>query len=305
MTLPQVLAATYSSGFTFYDYACVFFSYIHEYRRDILNKLIGFVQANDAKGYDGYIAQLKSDAALGTAYNNYMQQLVNNANTFVDPVTSADYLANIPVGNLNDITAAITNVVAMSNISTTVDSSTYCHTYLIRGTCTVNQSVSQEVSWNYMDSLADTFIDKLDDLSWPGYKTVTAYFTDYKNNASSFQYTVVFRGILKQGIQLPIIHTILPDNRSPLKISFRNPYVPGSNIYLYAPTNNQLPCIVSIFDISGKLFARMHIKSNTCFIWPGKDQQGNPAASGFYLISVKGRDFIINRKLLLSKHTEF
>lgn len=302
MTLPEVLAATYASGFTFYTYACVFFSYMHVHRMDILNKLLDYVKANDASGYDSYIAQLKSDGALSTAYNNYMQELVDNANNFVDPVTSPDYLANIPDGNLNTIIDAIKTETGISTVTAQKDSSAYYHTYLISGTYTGISGLNQLAAWADMDDKVDSFLDKLDDKPWEGYKTVTCYFTDYTTSGGNYQFEVTFRGILKKGDAVPIIDnaTVIPVTSAGL--IFQNPYIPGTAIHISLPENAISQKVsIEIFDITGRMITHIPVHNESTVKWNGTNRQNNRIANGLYIVKLNVHDKVVTKTLLLSR----
>ncbi len=302
MTLPEVLAATYASGFTFYTYACVFFSYLHEHRMDILNTLVDYVKANNASGYDNYIAQLKNDGSLSTAYNNYMQELVDNANNFVDPITSPDYLAVMQDGNLSTIMDDIKSVTGISSVTSQVDSSAYCHSYLISGTYTGASGMNQLEAWADMDDKADSFLDKLDDISWPGYKTVTCYFTDYTTNSGNYQFDVTFRGISKQGDVTLVVHSVNVSNNSVAQLKFQNPYKPGSVIHISPPVNTISQKVsIEIFDITGRKITQVPVHNASTVKWNGSNSQNNLVANGFYIVRINVHDKVVTKTLLLSR----
>ncbi len=154
-----------------------------------------------------------------------------------------------------------------------------------------------------MDSTADSFLDRLDDLSWDGYKTVTCYFSDYRVSGNGYQYNVTFRGILKLCDQNPVIQKKGAGSVNPVAVSFINPYKPRSKIRLRIPStvkNKNHSFDVSIFDINGKRIKHQTITKKNSFTWSGCSQEGTRVSNGFYILTVSGEQFVLNRKLVLS-----
>lgn len=87
MTVSQILSVTYGN-FNFYRYAGLLFAYW--FRNDLatLMALLGLVRAADVPGFDALIAQLKVDAALETAYQQFLDGLVAGVGGLDDPQTA-------------------------------------------------------------------------------------------------------------------------------------------------------------------------------------------------------------------------
>ena len=87
MTVNEIIGACYSSGFTFYRYSSMLFSYLYEERRGILNEIVDLINADDLAGYNNLLADLKSDANLETAYQVFIDQKIAVLTQFQDPTT--------------------------------------------------------------------------------------------------------------------------------------------------------------------------------------------------------------------------
>ena len=69
--------------------------------------------------------------------------------------------------------------------------------YDLRGTFTGDAAGTPEADWAAMDMQLNGFLDQVDDLVWPGYRTVTAYFTDYHiNDTGEYEFDLVIKGLM-------------------------------------------------------------------------------------------------------------
>ncbi|HHT7228531.1 TPA: hypothetical protein ACTZ5W_005926 [Bacillus cereus] len=55
----------------------------------------------------------------------------------------------------------------------------FLYTFTLRGTYTGKKSAGVESNWRNLNTVLDTVLQQLSSKPWNGYKTVTAYFTNY------------------------------------------------------------------------------------------------------------------------------
>lgn len=106
MTVAQVVSSAYGD-FKFYRYAAMLFSYFYEYDLATFLQLIDLVRAGDVPGYDAKIAQLKTDANLQTAYDQYLLDLIANVVTLDDPSTVTPPLNALDAGTVATVQSLI------------------------------------------------------------------------------------------------------------------------------------------------------------------------------------------------------
>ncbi|QDZ77450.1 pre-peptidase C-terminal domain-containing protein, partial [Bacillus cereus] len=78
----------------------------------------------------------------------------------------------------------------------TEQTSDFFHTFTLRGTYTGKKTAGVESDWRNLNTVLDTILQQLSTKSWNGYKTVTAYFTNYRVNTNNqIECEIVFQGI--------------------------------------------------------------------------------------------------------------
>lgn len=102
MTVSQVLSSHYGD-FKFYHYAALLFAYWYQHDLATLFQVIDFVRAGDVAGYDAKIAQLKADANLQTAYDQYLDGLVAGIGSLDDPSTIVPPLNALDLATTADV----------------------------------------------------------------------------------------------------------------------------------------------------------------------------------------------------------
>ncbi len=110
MTIPDVLSATYSGGFTFYRYASMLFAYLHEERPGLLVDLLASVRADDTARVDALFLDLTTDPALQTEYDAYLDLQVSRVSQgwlFAEDVPTARTPSSLPGGNASDLLDSI------------------------------------------------------------------------------------------------------------------------------------------------------------------------------------------------------
>ncbi|CAH2463077.1 collagenase [Bacillus sp. S4] len=194
-TAEQTLNAKYGT-WDFYNYSFALQSYMYNNRPDMFDKVHDLIRANDVSGYDTYRSGLSKDNKLNEDYQSYMQMLVDNRDKYTIPQVSDDYLAEHEQKALSDVTADITNEAKLQNVKVTKNKSQYFNTFTLQGTYTGSASKGENEDWKAMNQATNEMLKQLSQKEWSGYKTLTAYFVNYRVNATGqFEYDVVFNGV--------------------------------------------------------------------------------------------------------------
>ncbi|CAM2781549.1 collagenase [Hathewaya histolytica] len=195
--LSDTVHSKYGASFEFYNYACMFMDYMYNKDMGILNKLNDLAKNNDVDGYDNYIRDLSSNYALNDKYQDHMQERIDNYENLTVPFVADDYLVRHAYKNPNEIYSEISEVAKLKDAKSEVKKSQYFSTFTLRGSYTGGASKGKLEDQKAMNKFIDDSLKKLDTYSWSGYKTLTAYFTNYKVDSSNrVTYDVVFHGYL-------------------------------------------------------------------------------------------------------------
>lgn len=169
------------------------------YNKDItiFDKINNIVKSNDVKAYDNYMSELRSNYELNNKYQDHMQKLIDDCDNLTVPLVADDYLVRHAYKNPKEIYSEITNVAKLKSVKNEVNSSQFFKTFTLRGKYSAGTSKGKVEDYKKMNKLTNEFLKKLDTYSWSGYKTVTAYFANYKVDASkNVTYDVVFHGYM-------------------------------------------------------------------------------------------------------------
>ncbi|TCP67062.1 collagenase [Baia soyae] len=194
-TVSQTLHAKYGS-WDFYNYAFAFQSYMYTTYLPMLDYLNNSIFRQDISAYDRYINQLSQDQSLNTNYQNYMQKLINQTDQLPTPHVSDIYLRQHPYMDRNQVYNKIKSVGNLSNVVTRTNQSYNLNTFTLRGTYTLSNTKGKYQDWAAMNQRVDQVLVDLNNQSWSGYKTVTAYFVNYRVNNNKAEFDVVFHGVL-------------------------------------------------------------------------------------------------------------
>ncbi|PEP56345.1 collagenase ColA [Bacillus pseudomycoides] len=194
-TAEQTLNAKYGA-WDFYNYSFALQSYMYNNRPDMFDKVHDLIRANDVPGYDVYRSALSKDNKLNEDYQSYMQMLINNRDKYTIPQVSDDYLARHKLKALSDVAADITNEAKLKNVKVTKNKSQFFNTFTLQGTYTGSTSKGENEDWKAMNQATNEMLKHLSQKEWSGYKTLTAYFVNYRVNAAGqFEYDIVFNGV--------------------------------------------------------------------------------------------------------------
>jgi len=194
-TAEQTLSAKYGT-WDFYNYSFALQSYMYNHKFDTFDKVQDLIRANDVQGYDAYREALSKDEQLNKEYQTYMQQLIDNREKFTVPQVSDDYLVSHEQKALTEVKQEIADVANVKDAKITKHKSQFFNTFTVEGTYTGNVTKGESEDWKTMSKQVNEALDTLSQKEWSGYKTVTAYFVNYRvNNENQFQYDIVFHGI--------------------------------------------------------------------------------------------------------------
>ncbi|PEP80052.1 collagenase ColA [Bacillus pseudomycoides] len=194
-TAEQTLNAKYGA-WDFYNYSFALQSYMYNNRPDMFDKVHDLIRANDVPGYDVYRSALSKDNKLNEDYQSYMQMLINNRDKYTIPQVSDDYLARHKLKALSNVAADITNEAKLKNVKVTKNKSQFFNTFTLQGTYTGSTSKGENEDWKAMNQATNEMLKHLSQKEWSGYKTLTAYFVNYRVNAAGqFEYDIVFNGV--------------------------------------------------------------------------------------------------------------
>ena len=127
-----------------------------------------------------------------------MQQLIDNQDKYNVPAVADDYLAEHAPKSLTAVEKEMTEMLPMRDAKMTKHSSQFFNTFTLEGTYTGSVTKGESEDWNAMSKKVNEALEQLAQKEWSGYKTVTAYFVNYRINSSNqFEYDVVFHGIAK------------------------------------------------------------------------------------------------------------
>ncbi|PEA06988.1 collagenase [Bacillus cereus] len=194
-TAAQTLNAKYGT-WDFYNYSFALQSYMYNNRPEMFDKVHDLIRANDVSSYDAYRSTLSKDNKLNEEYQSYMQMLIDNRDKYTIPQVSDEYLAQHAPKPLSDVAADITNEAKLKDVKITKNKSQFFNTFTLQGTYTGSVAKGEIEDWKVMNQATNGMLKQLSEKEWSGYKTLTAYFVNYRvNNAGQFEYDVVFSGL--------------------------------------------------------------------------------------------------------------
>ncbi|ENQ3080460.1 collagenase ColA [Bacillus cereus] len=198
-TAERTLFSKYGDGpdkWDFYNYSFALQSYLYTHQFETFDKIQDLIRANDVNGYDAYREALSKDPNLNKGYQDYMKQLVDNQGTYNTPQVSDDYLADHAPKPLAEVKKDITDVAKIKDAIITKHKSQFFDTFTLEGTYRGGVTKGESEDWKTMSKKINQSLEQLTQKEWSGYKTVTAYFVNYRVNASNqFEYDVVFHGV--------------------------------------------------------------------------------------------------------------
>lgn len=194
-TAKQTLFSKYGS-WDFYKYSFALQSYLYNHQFETFDKLQDLIRTNDVKNYDSYRESLSNNTQLNAEYQAYMQQLIDNQEKYNVPQVTNDYLIQHAPKPLAEVKNEIVDVANIKDAKITKYESQFFNTFTVEGKYTGGTSKGESEDWKAMSKQVNQTLEQLSQKGWSGYKTVTAYFVNYRVNAANqFEYDIVFHGV--------------------------------------------------------------------------------------------------------------
>ncbi len=113
MTVAEVLAATYDSGFDFYRYSAALFGYLATQEPERLAQLFAAVRRNDASAFDTLVDALGADTQAQSGYEAFVAARIAASfagdEFFAEDIATARTPSTLPVGNRAQVLSILTN----------------------------------------------------------------------------------------------------------------------------------------------------------------------------------------------------
>lgn len=184
----------------FYDYSFALYDYLYHQDFRTMDRIHQAIRFNDASAYEGQLAAISGDTRMNDAYQRSIEAQVARYDSLTVPLVSDEYLLAPEQKPVQEIYNEIAAAAGLRDTSATERESRFFRSFELRGTYIGSAAAGKEQDWQTMNSLTDGFLQALSEQPWNGYKTVTAYFTNYRvDDAGRFVYDVVFHGKLPAG----------------------------------------------------------------------------------------------------------
>ena len=119
MTINDILYTTYDSGFTFYRYAGLLFTWFDEQRPDLLAELFTKIRADNAADVDAFYSSLAGDGALQTAYDQWLTAKIAawqaGSEVFAEDVPTVPTPTGLPENNADALLQTLNQSVSASD----------------------------------------------------------------------------------------------------------------------------------------------------------------------------------------------
>lgn len=201
MDLNSLLHVGYGD-WSFYYYGFAFSNYMYSHNIDMFKNITNNIKTNNLQGYKDYIKALSSNVDLNKRYQNNMDDLLNNVDKLNVPLVSDDYIKEHSYKNSKEVYDEIKDTANLKDIKVNETSSQFFKTFDLRGNFVGEKSNGESSDWNKMNEKLNEVLKELSNKEWDGYKTLTAYFTNYRvNNDGNYEYDVVIHGVLTDEIK--------------------------------------------------------------------------------------------------------
>ncbi|MGL5243922.1 MAG: collagenase, partial [Sarcina sp.] len=190
-----VLRSKYSSS-NFYNTSCAIFLYMYNNNLGMFRTINSYIRADDVTAYDNYINVLANDNNLNTLYRQWTNDLTQNIATLTVPMVSDDYILRHQRTSQQQIQRDIESVIRLGSVRVTTSNSQFFTTIVVKGTYNAGRAYGEITDWQTMNRTVDRALEDLSRRPWTGYKTFTAYFTEYRADSGYATFMVTFHGVL-------------------------------------------------------------------------------------------------------------
>ncbi len=161
MTADETIGSCYSSGFTFYRYSSMLFSYLYEEDRSELKAIVDLITASDLAGYNNALINMKSDAALEVAYQSFIDQQISSITELQDPSTDFPALVTLTTDLPSELESSFRDLSADSLAVCNVDATELNHRFGCQGEIsgtTLDSQISGSSNY-YFNEVLDSWIE--------------------------------------------------------------------------------------------------------------------------------------------------
>jgi microbial collagenase len=198
-SVSDTLNSKYGS-WKFYHYSFALFDYMYHQDFTAMDRIHSAIRTNDAAAYEQQLTSMSSDERVNESYQRSIDDNVSRYDSLSVPLVSDDYLRATDPKPVQEIYDEITATAGLEGTSMEQHKSPFFQSFEVRGTYVGGVSKGKEQDWQTMNTLTDDFLQSLSGQQWNGYKTLTAYFTNYHvDNDGHFVFDVVFHGKLPEG----------------------------------------------------------------------------------------------------------
>lgn len=194
MTISEIVNASYSSGFRFYQYSGMLFTYMDAARPEYLVDLFDAVRGNDPAALDAVYATFANDASLQSGYNSYIDTLAtqssNGTGLFSEDVPTVRTPTSLPGDNAAAIQASLSSAAGLSGGTLTTWDGRFQYTQDL----TLNVGTSDEA--DVRDAFESDLDQKLTGLTSQGanFTSAVAWFGNDSSSGGSSTATIVIEG---------------------------------------------------------------------------------------------------------------
>ena len=184
MSLAEVVNAQYGS-WAFYTYGFAFFDYMYKNRMDMFLEMIDYIKGGNGSAFDDLMNEIANDEQLNGYYQEHMDELKANQDSFSDPVTGGAYF--VDTGNIepNELLNEIELNSGLENLSIELEESQNHSLFKITGELPYEMGNNLSDSWEGINQYSNMVIEELNNLNWNGYQTVNSWFSNPQLNSNN------------------------------------------------------------------------------------------------------------------------
>ena len=169
---------------------------MYEQHLEIMQELFKTIQTGNAENYKALVKRLREDKVLGQEFVDFMDELKKKEEEFTDRTISEDYADNISAKNHKELYREIQKLAKLKNMKVIEHRSYAFNTFELRGELVLGKTKGEVQDRMLMDEMTNELLKALSQKEWNGYKTVTAYFLNYKIEKGKSTFELVFKGYL-------------------------------------------------------------------------------------------------------------
>jgi microbial collagenase len=194
MTLAEVVNAEYGN-WAFYTYGFAFFDYMYKNRMDLYLLMVDYIKLGDGAQFDQLMIYIATNPVLNESYQNHMDELKANQDSFTDPETVGAYFDLTDPIDLNTLVEEIS--IASEIVEPTIN---YLfsneHTlFTIKGELTLEFGSQADIAWIEINNYTNTVLNNLNNIDLNNFNTLNSWFSEQSvNDNNQFTYHLNIQG---------------------------------------------------------------------------------------------------------------